>query len=315
MAEPPPVSGLWAITTYFNAMGYGRRPENYRAFRRHLRVPLLTVELAYGEAFSLRAGDAEIVVQRRGHDVLWQKERLLNVALDELPDECTHVAWIDCDLVFDRPDWAGRALDALETHRLVQPFARVRHLAPDADPDRTADARTLLVSPGLGATLATGIAPEEVLGRLTNRSEGASSSGMAWVAERARVARHGFFDACVIGGGDNAMASAALGAFETVMRVHAMNDRQRRRYREWAEPYHREMAGPVGYIEGDVCHLWHGSLEDRRPRARHEGFAAFEFDPYADVSVAESGCWRWSSDKPAMHRYVRDYFAARREDG
>ena len=35
----------------------------------------------------------------------------------------------------------------------------------------------------------------------------------------------------------------------------------------------------------------------------------------ADIAIAETGCWRWATDKPDLHRYVRDYFAARKEDG
>src|SRR5262245_19902909 len=69
-------SNLWAITCYFNPIGYQRRLENYHTFRQNLAVPLVTVELAFNGAFQLHSGDADILVQLRGGDVLWQKERL-----------------------------------------------------------------------------------------------------------------------------------------------------------------------------------------------------------------------------------------------
>jgi hypothetical protein len=53
-------------------MGYRRRSANFRVFRERLGVPLLAVELAYGERFELGEGDAEILVRLRGRDVLWQ---------------------------------------------------------------------------------------------------------------------------------------------------------------------------------------------------------------------------------------------------
>ena len=59
--------GLWAITSYFNPMGYRRRLENYRIFREHLQVPLLTVELGYGRALDLNHGDADIL-ELDGHE-------------------------------------------------------------------------------------------------------------------------------------------------------------------------------------------------------------------------------------------------------
>ena len=93
---------LWAITSYFNPMRYGRRLANYRLFREHLPLPLITVELSFGgqEEFDLREGEADVLIQLRGQDVLWQKERLLNVGLGALPSECTKVVWFDCDVVF-----------------------------------------------------------------------------------------------------------------------------------------------------------------------------------------------------------------------
>ena len=50
---PAPAGDLWAITSYYNPLAYRRRRENYRIFRQRLKVPLLTVELAYGPDFEL----------------------------------------------------------------------------------------------------------------------------------------------------------------------------------------------------------------------------------------------------------------------
>src|SRR5690349_10101249 len=85
-----PRSRLWAITSYFNPLDYRRRRQNYRAFRERLPLPLLTVELAYRSP-ELAAGDADLLVQLRGRDVMWQKERLLNIAVARLPPECDRV--------------------------------------------------------------------------------------------------------------------------------------------------------------------------------------------------------------------------------
>jgi len=72
---------LWAITCYFNPAGYRRKLANYRLFRQHLVIPLVAVEMGYGHDFELTNDDPDIMVQLRGGDVLWQKERLLNLAL------------------------------------------------------------------------------------------------------------------------------------------------------------------------------------------------------------------------------------------
>src|SRR5262245_3945888 len=87
-ARTSPAGELWAITAYFNPVGYARRLANYRVFRAHLPIPLLTVELAIGRDAELTAADADVLVQLRTDAVLWHKERLLNIALVRLPQCC-----------------------------------------------------------------------------------------------------------------------------------------------------------------------------------------------------------------------------------
>ena len=131
------MADLWGITAYFNPGRYARRLENYRVFRKHLGIPLVAVELAFdSEDFQLEAGDADILMQLRGADVMWQKERLLNLGLRALPQTCRKVALLDCDIVFGRGDWAAEAERRLDDIALLQPFRQVRYLVKDRDPDR-----------------------------------------------------------------------------------------------------------------------------------------------------------------------------------
>ena len=58
-------SRVLAITSYFNfddPPGVTRRLHAYREFRRHLRIPLLTVELAHYGNFELSSEDAELLI-------------------------------------------------------------------------------------------------------------------------------------------------------------------------------------------------------------------------------------------------------------
>ena len=305
---------LWAITSYFNPAGYRRRFANYRAFRAGLGVPLATIELSFDGNFQLQAGDADVLVQIRGRDVMWQKERLLNHLLPLLPDACREVVALDCDLVFPRSDWAAQVSAALCGAALVQPFRHVRHLPADAGPDHVGEPGGL-VEEALASAIAAGQSAHEVLGRAGKRSDGGPTPGFAWAAPRDLLERHGFYDVCIVGGGDRALASAAFGGWEHAMERQFLNQRQRERYLAWAEAFHREVRGSVTCLEGDLFHLWHGTIADRRTRQRHQGLGVFAFDPGRDLALAESGCWQWASDKPELHAYVRDYFFSRKEDG
>ena len=66
--------------------------------------------------------------------MLWQKERLLNLALQALPSSCRKVAWVDCDVVFAAGDWLERTSHLLDHFTLVQPFSHLHRMPPDWAP-------------------------------------------------------------------------------------------------------------------------------------------------------------------------------------
>jgi hypothetical protein len=123
---------LWGITSYFNPSGYKNRSTTYRTFKKHLRIPLIAVELSFNGEFELQSADADIIVRLTGRDALWQKERLLNLALRALPAECDAVAWLDADVIFEREDWPEHARAALKRCSIVQPFRERCNLARGA---------------------------------------------------------------------------------------------------------------------------------------------------------------------------------------
>jgi hypothetical protein len=309
-----PGGDFWAITSYFNPLRYKRRFSNYKTFRKNLNVPLIAIELAYSDAFELQEGDADILLQVRGGAVLWQKERLLNVALRALPPSCRKVAWVDCDIIFRNADWAESAHRLLDRVAMVQLFKQVHLLRPDQDPAGS-DPTVEFSRPSGAYAVSSGVPAADCFGYQPQSRVGTAAPGFAWATHRDLLDRHGFYDACIVGGGDRAIICAAHGCISEIMMGHFMNDPQRQRYRAWAEPVCDELKADTAFIEGDILHLWHGDIGDRAPRARHEGLQKFGFDPCCDIAIQENGCWRWNTDKPDMHEYVRGYFAARREDG
>lgn len=306
--------GLWAIACHFNPMGWRRRLENFRRFRSELAVPLVAVELSYRDAFELREGDAEILLRLRGRDLLWQKERLLNLALDALPEECRAVAWLDGDVLLADGGWPRAALEALDRVPLVQLFRRARHLGPGFL--ERGEETIVWDRPGLAAGIESGMDPLACLLHPSRETRPKTyASGLAWAARRELLRRHRFYEASVIGGGDRAFVCAALGCLDYVVDAHRLNDRQKAHYLAWARPFRDAAGGGVGAIDGEIRHLWHGDVADRGFGSRHEGLARYGFDPAADLAAEPGGCLRWSSRKPEMHAFVAAYFASRREDG
>jgi hypothetical protein len=306
---------FWAVTSYFNPAGYRNRLKNYLIFRQRLTIPLLTVELSYGDDFELGEGDADVLVRIRGHDALWQKERLLNLALEALPPRCEQVAWIDCDVVFDRADWPAVAGQLLKDVPLVQLFQVRCNLPAELSPEQ-ADARAHdATRTAIAYKVVHGMVQPQVVGEAGCVARYGIALGLAWAAPRRLLETHGLYDAGILGGGDRALACAAFGQFDGLREPWVANQRQMDHFRTWAEPFHAAVRGKVGYVQGTAFHLWHGERDDRRYVERYAGLREFGFDPSRDIAVDSTGCWRWNTSKPAMHRYVSDYFRARREDG
>jgi hypothetical protein len=275
----------------------------------------VTVELAGPGPFELRADDADVLVQIRGTDVMWQKERLLNVALGHVPDACRKIGWLDCDVVFDGEDWTDRASRALDEVALLHLFSERFDLPRGAALDEFRAGSPRPTSRSVVEKLAAGEADAEDLSSAGAPVERGSTAGLAWASRRELLERHGLYDACILGTGDRTILSAALGRFDCGSRATFMNERRTAHYLAWARPYFADVGGRVGYLSGRLFHLWHGELVDRRYDERHRAFARFDFDPLTDIALDPGGSWRWSSDKPAMHAFVRRYFESRREDG
>jgi hypothetical protein len=305
---------LWAITSYFNPLHYERRVSNYHHFRRHLTVPLVTVELGFGGKSQLTSGDAEILIQLQGGSALWQKENLLNIALSHLPSYVSCVAWLDCDIRLLDSDWDTKALMALGEHKLVQLFSELYDLTANHDPLYVP---THDVPSGFSIT---NLMSNGKIGRQEFRPSNSlevrrAAFGLAWAASRDLMNQHKFYEAAVLGSGDRAMFCAAVGRFEDAVDTLHMNKAREIHYLRWAKPFFEQIGGQVTFLSGSLVHSWHGELENRHYASRHRNFNSFAFDPALDLRRDEQGIISWDPSRGDLETFALDYFRSRHEDG
>jgi hypothetical protein len=309
-------SEIWAITSVFNPAGYQQRYKNFKIFREHVAVPLVTVELGYGDDFELKKGDSDVLVQLRGSSVLWQKECLLNIALSKVPARVPVVAWLDCDVIFQRSDWATQAVERIQQNPLIQLFSEVEDLpqgitepgslAPQQETLRRSV--TNLVENGDWRVAD----PGRWKGSRTRRRV---AYGLAWAARRDLLARHAFYDAMVVGSGDRALVCAGYGRYQDAISHLHLNPARATHYLDWAQPFHREVQGNIGGLAGRLYHLWHGDIPHRGYKERHVNFEAVAFDPAIDLMRDSDGILQWASERSDLETFARTYFASRCEDG
>ena len=298
---------MWAITSYFNSARNKRRLPNYRIFRANLAVPLVTVELSFDGHFELTRDDADVLIQISGGAVLWQKERLLNIAVRSVPQNVRNIAWLDCDVIFERTDWMHEAELKLREVNIVQLYSDLVDLGPEGYQsnikyDNLRSSGHGIISRGLQQLTA---APEAV--RL-------SLPGLAWAARREILEDHGFYDAMIMGGGDTSMVHAMYGQFEHEIERHQLDRVRQQYYLKWARPYYRKVGGKVSNVAGRIYHLYHGKFRNRNYRDRHGLLASLPFDPDIDIRIGANGAWHWARPRSDLEDFLRMYFLRRAED-
>jgi hypothetical protein len=316
MNEPTPQheslpGTLWGIATYFNPAGYRNKYDNFRLFSDSLKrqgLPLIVVEAVMGDkAFELQDGAADRVIHVRYSAVLWQKERLYNLALQHLPADCDKVVWLDADVLFASETWVADLSRKLEEFLVVQPFEEAIQLPKEVKK---------ILSPSQAAA-SKFIAPSSVAWWLLSDcpKDGSISGhpGYACAARRSILDRFGFYDRGIVGSGDSIIMGAFFGIDPHVHGyIHVDHAPLLDHASIWSAQVAAAVRGSVSFISGTVYHLWHGSRQNRFYFER--GALLVDFDPEKDIAIDAQGCWAWATNKPHLHARVRGYFWMRHEE-
>jgi len=281
---------LYVIACYYNPCGYQRPRENYRKFREGIKaagVSLLTAELALGES-PFEIEDATLQLRGTDDNLLWQKERLLNLLIPHVPDDATAIAWIDADILFDNPEWPQKTLEALREHAIVQLFDDSAMQMPDGsiEPYRKSCGWAYQHDPKRWLQF------------------GRYHPGYAWAARADWLRQHGLLDTNIVGGGDiSILGCLTENPVSAIGRP--LNIEWKRANDAWAGPVAEVVAGRFGFVPGRVRHLWHGTHANRRYQMRWKWLADNRFDPQTDAETdPDTGLWMWSEhawrSKPPM---------------
>jgi hypothetical protein len=300
---------LWIIASYYNSNNYATKPQNFDKFIESIErseLNYLVVECVFGkQPFSLRKSPN--ILRVRTADVMWQKERLLNIALQNLPRRCKKIAWVDCDVLFENADWAREASARLEHSKVVQPFKEAIRLPKGVGEYDGAGERYF----SFGYVLKNNpyIVSE-------GKFELHGHTGFAWAARRSIFAEHGFYDACIAGSGDHLMAHSFVGDWSTQCagRIFGNNQHFRRHYVDWSERIYPSIRSELSYVDGALLHLWHGEVENRKYAIREKTLEKHLFNPAADLRLNEIGCWEWDHNNQELKEWAKEYFVLRRED-
>jgi hypothetical protein len=291
---------LAVLTTYYNFCNYQSIKDNYRIFSESidkLGIPLYTAEVILNSSSAPQALAGNIYRYETG-SYIWYKENLINILIKKLPPEIKYVAWVDSDILFDNPNWPEELCGTLEEYPVVQPFTTSVRL----------DKRGNLNSVGTSVPYWLKYKDSEEVAPL--------SRGFAWAARREIIEKYLLHDKHIMGGGDSFFIFALYGWWEDQLikgdlyPKGLVDD-----FLEFAIPLHEEIKGNVGYIPGNIRHLWHGERSNRNYWERIYMLKVCEFDPRSDLIYRPDGLLEWKDKDGLLQKSVEFYFKNRKEDG
>lgn len=293
---------LYVITPYFNSQRYKSRKILYHNFKNYVlaskNAELVTVEVAFGDR-PFETDDNE-KIQLRTNTELWHKERSINLAINQLPDDWKYVAWVDGDLQFARPDWASETVQLLQHYKVIQMFSESINLSPSYE--IIGNKR-----PSFLYSYCNGEPTKGDYGKL-------SHPGFAWAANRQAINElGGLFDTAILGSGDLHMARALTGDIKDVVYDKLSADYQES-LNIWRDRCNQFIKGNIGYMPGLVSHFWHGKKVDRKYKDRWKILVENKYSPVTDIKPDSQGLWQFSGNKPQLEYGIRNYFHSRNED-
>lgn len=298
---------MLVITPYFNPQKYKSLRRNHSIFAKRLLdqgANLLTIELTFGGvAPELTDSYLGKVVHLRSNSIMWQKEQIINYALNNHMGAETKFAWIDCDVLFKNSSWIEEAENKLNDNDVVQLFKKV-YLLDKGDTYYGAPYTIFFQSVIWQYKI-----HKNWLNRRRNKELPFSHPGFAWAA-RKDAFPNGLYPYSVTGSGDTLMVDALLDSWDIHSYSRKFTPNMRKSINSWR---HKLKPLKIDYIPQDIYHLWHGSIKNRAYTTRHNTLVEHNFDPEEDV-IIQNGVLEWASPKCDLHNAVKEYFLHRNED-
>jgi hypothetical protein len=232
-------------------------------------------------------GDASPQLPQNDHirriytpNLLWHKESMLNAIIAGLPKQYKYVFWVDADVLFTNRSWLTQGVKALQQNNIIQPFEYCVHM----DRDETAP------SFKLGASAAFAFVDYETLYKnnvwrsfCSNYAENRrweseeynehGHVGFAWGARREVLDAVPLYDKALIGGADHIIAHAAAGQVPHLCITKSFTDNIDD-VNGWSHRFSQVVSRKIGYVKGNLYHIWHGDIKNREYLKRIRDFTA-----------------------------------------
>lgn len=318
------------VSCFFNPTGSIHRVENFTRFLEGIKdsgVNYLVVELAFGtEPFSFNG--EENIIQLRTNDVMWHKERLLNIGIKHLLNKgYKKIAWLDGDILFDNPDWPWFISAKLETSRLCQVFSTINiQVSKDSLPICASSSVKYYKSHNKIFSQ-----PSTLYEKLAGRNL-SGQSGFGWAATAEVLQKVQLYENAIVGGGDKLLFLASLmnedkkdrlKRLKSLTSSHLACPKCKHRnqsesytadFINWAYQWSEVIEKNVDYVSLQISDLYHGQRANRKYLDRKNILFKHQYNPDTDIKIDSSGCLSWTENTIDLQNDIKSYFFSRKDD-
>lgn len=296
------------ISCYFNPQNNPYRLKAFNAFYdsiKHLNHKI--VECVIGDS-EPQLPTNDNITRVYTQSLLWHKETLLNNIIKNLDPKYKYVFWVDADVVFTNDNWLVDSVKELRFNNIVQPFEYCIHLEKDEQPSDfpVGHFRNMTSNPVLKhSRMWRSFCANYVTDRMAADSEiydVHGHVGFAWGARREVLDLCPLYDRALVGGADHIIAHAAAGHIAHKCITKSFTD-DIEAVNQWSRKFYSIVGGSIGYVKGDLFHIWHGDLKTRQYLKRVQEFTG----PSKNIVARDSNGLHVTHDDS----YIRNYFNER----
>lgn len=287
----PIIKDTAIILVYYNFTHSIRIMQNILLVKHTLEkanIPVFISEIVYKNSDFLFEENKNIF-QYRTNSYMFYKENLINITESKLPEEFKKIIIMDCDLIFDNPDWYEIISNTLNNYTICQGFENAYWLTPE---------------------YFVGTHKKSIVIRKDTKP---LHTGFIWCFRREWIKEHKLNDLCLVGGGD------------MILFFSLYNENLPLRFR-YIESIHENYKNKikntftVGYAKLNVFHLHHGFISNRQYVNRYEIINNFISQKKANnildlVYMNSDGIYEWKEVyREEINKKVLEYFSSRNDD-
>lgn len=299
------INNFVVITSYFNPQRSKNRYQNFLKFSQHmadLKIPLYVIEgHHYKDRPQLTKKDCQNLHTFKYYDILWQKERLLNILVDKLPPEVDCFGWFDADIIFSCDNLKEKCEETLRYYPVMQPWSTCHFL--DKDGNTLQDFYSM--------------SSKNFLREDKIVEQKREHPGFAWCIRRDEFVKMGnFYDIMICGNGDTFMAMAFFNHLNyPFMQQEKINLPTSQHFIRWWKQCSKVINSQVGFLDIEINHLYHGTRQNRRYWERVKNLFDNGFNPDIHLEYARNKTYKFSDNTPAVIKnYLEDLLLNQRRD-